>query len=149
MTADQDEVRREFAAVQEHWRQAIYAHRTAPPDAGFSARLADLARVASEEADVCRKAADAGFAWPAHKTAGKQPYELQPGSGRRGPEGLWARFDAAVNELTRAGAGTDLLAVARAHDLLADTAGELAAAVEREDRASGLLVVPQRHRRSA
>jgi hypothetical protein len=74
---------------------------------------------------------------------------LQPGSGRRGPEALWALFDAAVAALNRAGAGIDLIEVARAHELLADAAAQLAAEVDREDRASGLLPLPRRQRRSA
>jgi hypothetical protein len=48
-------------------------------------------------------------------------------------------FDAAVAELNRAATGTDLIEVARAYDALAAAAEELASAVEREDRASGLL----------
>jgi hypothetical protein len=134
-----EEIQQEFAAVQERWRRAIDAHRQAPPDAGYSTRLAALALVAREEAVICRKAADRGFAWPPHSSTAKPPYELQPGSGRRGPAALWQRFDAAVAELERAGAGTELIEVARAHELLADAAGELAVAVEREDHASGLL----------
>jgi len=35
--------------------------------------------------------------------------------------------------------GSDLIEVARAYEALAGAAGELAGAVEREDRASGLL----------
>ena len=57
-------------------------------------------------------------------------------------------FDAAVGELNRVATGTDLVEVAGAYDSLAATAADLAAAVEREDRASGLL--PRaRARRSA
>jgi len=150
MSAESDLIQQEFAAAQERWRVAIHAHRVAPPDAGFSGRLADLAEAAREEAVICRKADAAGsFEWPPHTSAAKQPYELQPGSGRRGPEALWARFDAAVDALNRAGAGTDLIEVARAHELLADAAAQLAAEVERQDRASGLLPVPRRQRRSA
>ncbi|MGD0981092.1 MAG: hypothetical protein ABR946_06385 [Solirubrobacteraceae bacterium] len=150
MSAASDPIQDAFAAVQERWRRAIHAHRLAPPDAGFSARLADLAAVARAEARVCRKAAAAGYSWPAHSATAQPPYELQPGTGRRGPEALWARFDAAAAELNRAGGGTDLMEVARAHELLADAADALAVEVEREDRASGLL--PQadaRKRRSA
>ena len=33
------------------------------------------------------------------------PYELQPGSGRRGPDHLWQRFDEAVAELDRVSEG--------------------------------------------
>jgi hypothetical protein len=55
-------------------------------------------------------------------------------------------FDAAVAELNRAATGSDLIEVATAYDAPAAAAGELASAVEREDRASGLL---PRARRSA
>jgi hypothetical protein len=48
-------------------------------------------------------------------------------------------FDAAVAELNRAATATDLIEVATAYDALAAVAGELAPAVEAEDRASGLL----------
>jgi len=149
MSAETEQIRQEFARVQEHWRAAVNAHRLAPPDGGFSARLAALAQAAREEAVICRKAADAGFGWPPHTSAAGQPYELQPGSGRRGPESLWQRFDAAVAELNRAGAGDDLIDVARAHELLAAAAAQLAREVERQDRASGLLPLSLRQRRSA
>ncbi len=94
--AESDEIQAEFAAAQERWRRAIHAHRMAPPDAGFSERLAELADAARTEAAICRRAEAAGFQWPPHKSTGRQPYELQPGTGRRGPEALWRRFDAAV-----------------------------------------------------
>ena len=129
-----------FRDAQELWRGALEAHRLAPPDAGFSVRLSGLADAARAEAQACRVAEGAGFEWPPHRASSSAPpYELQPGSGRRGPEELWRRFDAAVSELNRAATGTDLLAVAVAYDELAEAAGELAVAVEREDRASGLL----------
>jgi hypothetical protein len=50
--------------------------------------------------------------------------------------------------LSRAATGTDLVDVARAYEELADVTKELATAVEREDRASGLLA-RRRTRRSA
>ena len=59
---------------------------------------------------------------------------------------MWRRFDGAVTEINRVATGTDLVEVARAYEELAEAAGELAVAVEREDRASGLL---PRARRSA
>jgi hypothetical protein len=49
-----------------------------------------------------------------------------------------------VAELNRAATGSDLVAVAGAYEELAAVAGELAAAVEREDVASRLL--RRRHR---
>ena len=150
MGIDDDPVQAEFAAVQGKWRQVVQAHHMAPPDAGFSARLADLARVAREQADACRRAAAAGYSWPPHSSSIKQPYELRPGTGRRGPMELWQHFDWAVEELNRAAAGTDLLEVASAHDGLAEAASALAVEVDREDRTSGLLPPIDLHdRRSA
>jgi hypothetical protein len=149
VAARDDLVERAFAKTQARWREVIQAHRLAPPDAGFSARLAALAAVSREEARVCREAGEHGYSWPRHATAEKPPYELQAGSGRRGPEALWQRFDAAVAELNRAGGGTDLIEVANAHELLADAAGALAVEVEREDRASGLIPAEGQTRRSA
>jgi hypothetical protein len=129
-----------FRAAQAHWREALEAHRLAPPDAGFSARLVELAVAARSESDACREADAAGFAWPPHRaTSSEPPYELRPDSGRRGPDELWRRFDAAAADLSRAAAGSDILAVADAYAELGDAAGELAQAVEREYRASGLL----------
>src|SRR5476649_591131 len=129
-----------FRAAQEEWRRALESHRLAPPDAGFGARLAGLASAAELEAAACREADAAGFEWPPHRaSANKPPYELQPGTARRGPEELWRLFDAAVAELNRAATGTDLIEVATAYEALAAAAGELASAVEGEDRASGLL----------
>jgi hypothetical protein len=150
VSAELDPIQELFVATQGRWRQAVQAHRMAAPDAGFSRRLAALSSIAREEADVCRKAAAAGYSWPSHTSTVEQPYELRPGTGRRGPQDLWQKFDSAVEELNRAAAGTDLIEVASAHELLADAAGDLAMAVEHEDRASGLL--PQldlRERRSA
>ena len=145
--AAEEQAQSAFRDAQELWRGALEAHRLAPPDAGFSVRLSGLADAARAEAQACRVADRVGFEWPPHRASSSAPpYELQPGSGRRGPEALWRRFDAAVSELNRAATGTDLLAVAVAYDGLAEVAGELAVAVEREDRASGLL---PRGRRSA
>jgi len=137
---DPQQAQTAFAQAQKHWREAIDAHRTAPPDAGFSARLAVLAQAALEEARVCLEADEAGFEWPPHRSANSEPPpELRPGSGRRGPDGLWRRFDLAVGELGRAATGRDLQVVARAYQDLGEAAGELASAVEDEDRKSGLL----------
>ena len=143
----EDGAQRVFRDAQEAWRQALESHRLAPPDAGFGARLAGRAAAAELEAVACREADAAGFEWPPHRaSANKPPYELQPGTGRRGPDEPWRVFDAAVAELNRAATGTELIEVATAYEALAAAARELASAVEREDRASGLL---PRSRRSA
>ena len=68
-------------------------------------------------------------------------------TGRRGPEDLWERFDEAVAELDRVSEGRSMRAVGRAYAELADIATQLAKAIEREDRASGLLAAPAAKRR--
>lgn len=129
-----------FRRAQERWRSALETHRLAPPDPGFSARLAALSDAARVEAEACREAEGAGFEWPPHRAASSQPpYELRPESGRRGPDELWRHFDAAAADLSRAAAGTDLLAVADAYAQVGEAAGALAQAVKREDDASGTL----------
>ncbi|HVA19340.1 MAG TPA: hypothetical protein VMU55_04125 [Solirubrobacteraceae bacterium] len=131
------------------WRAALQAHRLAPPDRDFSARLAGLAAAASEQAKACRTAYKAGYDWtPTRAADSKPPYELQPGSGRRGPDELWQRFDGVVADLSRIATSRDMLAVAGAYEELANAASELAQNIEREDRANGIL--PRaRARRSA
>jgi hypothetical protein len=141
MSDDKDtQAQSAFRDAQQIWRRALEGHRTAPPDADFSARLAELAEAARAESLACRAAHEAGFEWPPHRAASSDPpYELRPRSGRRGPGESWRRFDAAVSELNRSATGTDLLDVADAYEELASVAGELASAVETEDRRSGLL----------
>jgi hypothetical protein len=130
----QDQAQRAFATAQQSWRQALEAHRLAPPDAGFADRLAALSGAARDEAEACRVADSAGLEWPPHRAADSgPPYELRPGTGRRGPKSLWQGFDAAAGELSRSATGTDLLAVAHAYDLLAVAAAELSDAVTLED----------------
>ena len=120
------------------WASVVEAHKQAPPDLGFAARLAALAQGASEAARVCRTAEAAGFEWPpARKGDSEPPYELRPGTGRRGPEQLWRRFDQTITRLGTMAAGEDMLEVARACDELAEVAGEPAKAVKAEDDASG------------
>src|SRR5207248_8437625 len=64
------------------------------------------------------------------------PYELRPGTGRRGPPELWARFDAAVAALNHAITGSNAASVADAFGDTAQAANALAEAVEREDEAA-------------
>ena len=131
------------------WRGALEAHRLAPPDDGFAARLAGLSQAAAEQARACRDADAAGFDWTPHRAAdSRPPYELQPGTGRRGPEDLWRRFDGAVDSLSAVATGRDILAVADAYEELASAAQELADAVGREDR-SGARRTPTRRARAS
>ena len=105
------------------WADAMRAHKLAPPDAGFAARLRALADAAASEQVAWEHAHAAGLLWrpvPGAETA-EPPYELRPGTGRRGPGHMWQRFDAAVAELNRA------ITVSSAADV-ADAFGEIAAA---------------------
>ena len=145
--SDADErILTDFRSGMSRWAGAVEAHKQAPPDVGFAARLAALAEGASEAARVCREAAAAGFEWPpARKADSEPPYELRQGTGRRGPEALWQRFDQTITRLSTVAAGTNMLEVARAYEELAAIAAELSDAVQAEDRAS----VRSRARRSA
>jgi hypothetical protein len=134
------EIQAAFQAAQSGWANALRAHRLAPPDAGFSARLAELSKAAHAEAEICWKAHAAGYKWPRHRAAGSEPpHELRPEGGRRGPKIAWQRFDAAVEALNRAAATTHLDLVGSAYEEMAAAAGILAGEVEYEDRASGLI----------
>ncbi len=128
-----------FHEAREVWRAALREHVLAPPDAGFSGRIANLAAAAAGRAAACEAAHKDGYEWPAARGGAKPPHELQPGTGRRGPAELWERFDEAVAELDRVSEGRSMRAVGRAYAELAEIADELAVAIEREDRESGLI----------
>jgi hypothetical protein len=119
------------------WAEAMRAHKLAPPDAGFAARLQALADAAEGEQVAWEHAHAAGLLWrpvPGAENA-EPPYELRPGTGRRGPADRWERFDVAVAALNRAITGSDAAAVADAFGEIAQAAGELADAVAHEDAA--------------
>jgi hypothetical protein len=118
-----------------YWAEAMRAHKLAPPDAGFAIRLRLLADAAAREQIAWTDAHRAGLQWrpvPGAEQA-QPPYELRPGTGRRGPHPLWERFDAAVSALNRAITGSDAATVANAFGELSAIARELADAVARED----------------
>ena len=119
------------------WAEAMRAHKLAPPDAGFAGRLRALAEAASREQVAWEHAHAAGLMWrpiPGAESA-EPPYELRSGTGRRGPDEMWGRFDASVAGLNRAITRSDAAAVADAFGELADAAGALADAVASEDEA--------------
>jgi hypothetical protein len=120
------------------WAEAMRAHKLAPPDAGFAARLRSLAEAASREQVAWEHAHASGLMWrpvPGAERA-EPPYELRPGTGRRGPQQLWTRFDAAVAALNKAITGASAADVADAFGELAEVSEELANAVAREDQAA-------------
>src|ERR1035438_2428907 len=71
----QQQILGEFKNAMASWASAVQAHKEAPPDLGFAARLAALAQGASEAARVCRAADATGFEWqPARKADSEPPY---------------------------------------------------------------------------
>ena len=82
--------------------------------------------------DAHSRALDAGLAWRpvADSERARPPYELRPGTGRRGPADLWARFDAAVQQLNEAGAGDNLSDVVDAYAAVAQAASTLVDALQ-------------------
>jgi hypothetical protein len=111
------------------------AHKLAPPDINFSNRLRALADAAGREQVAWEHAHAAGLLWrpvPGADNA-EPPYELRPGTGRRGPAELWTRFDAAVQTLNRAITGSDAATVADAFGEISEAARALADAIAGED----------------
>ena len=114
------------------WSGAMRAHEQAPPDPGFRDRLQALAEAAAAMRDAHARALEAGLAWRpvADSERARPPYELRPGTGRRGPTDLWVRFDAAVRQLNQAGAADNLADVVDAYAAVAQAAAELADALQ-------------------
>jgi hypothetical protein len=133
-----DPLRQAVRRAGNDWAEAMRAHKLAPPDAGFADRLRSLAVAAAHEQEAWDHAHAAGLRWrpvPGAEQA-QPPYELRPGTGRRGPEQLWERFDAAVIALNSAITGSNAATVASAFGTLSDIAATLAAAVASEDSAA-------------
>jgi hypothetical protein len=117
-----------------NWARALRAHIMAPPDTAFAERLRALADAAASEQVAWEYAHHAGLQWrpvTGAETA-QPPYELRPGTGRRGPTHLWARFDAAVAALNQAITDTDAATVADAFGELSEAASKLTEAVGHE-----------------
>jgi hypothetical protein len=129
-------VSRRFKEASTLWAKAMGQHKLAPPDAGFAARLRDLATAAAAEQATLQEGASVGLGWRPIPGAERvePPYELRPGTGRRGPAPLWEQFDAAMRELLEAAATTDTPRVSAAFGAVSRIAGALADAVAEEDR---------------
>ncbi|PZS14619.1 MAG: hypothetical protein DLM64_01415 [Solirubrobacterales bacterium] len=117
------------------WAQAMRAHKLAPPDAGFANRLLALSEAAADEQVAWEHAHAAGLLWrPVPGAEGAAPpYELRPGTGRRGPAEMWGRFDGAVATLNRAITGSNAADVADGFGEVSEAAGALARALAQED----------------
>ena len=121
--------------AQSAWADAMRSHELAPPDAGFRDRLRTLSVAADAMRATHARALEAGLAWrPVEGSErARPPYELRPGTGRRGPEELWERFDAAVERLNHAGAGESLADLVAAYAAVTEAAAALADALEAAD----------------
>jgi hypothetical protein len=138
LDAQRAQIMRAVRQASTGWAEAMRAHKMAPPDAGFADRLSRLAAAARQEQVAWEHAHAAGMLWrpiPGVENAGP-PYELRPGTGRRGPAELWERFDLAVAGLNRAISGTSAAEVADSFGEMAEVAGALADAVGQEDAQS-------------
>jgi hypothetical protein len=139
------QIMRAVRHASDGWAAAMRAHKLAPPDAGFAQRLQDLAGAAATEQVTWEHAHAAGLLWrpvPGAENA-EPPYELRPGTGRRGPPALWARFDAAVRTLNHAITGSNAAEVADAVVVFAEAAEALADAVANEDAAAAGVERPR------
>jgi hypothetical protein len=127
-----DEAWRRARSAQEAWAGAMRTHELAPPDAGFRDRLRSLANAAAAMRDAHARALEAGLAWRPIKDSehARPPYELRPGTGRRGPDELWTRFDDAVARLNEAGAHDNLADVVAGYAAVSETARALADVLE-------------------
>src|SRR5438270_14053465 len=134
LSRERAQIMRAVRHASSAWADAMRAHKLAPPDAGFASRLRSLAEAAEREQVTWEHAHAAGLLWRpiAGAENAQPPYELRPGTGRRGPAELWERFDAAVQDLNHAIAGTNVVGVASSFGELASAAGALADAVEAE-----------------
>lgn len=142
------QIMRRVRLASNAWADAMRAHKLAPPDLAFAARLRTLAEAAESEQVAWEYAHSAGLLWrPVPGAEGAEPpYELRPGTGRRGPAQLWERFDAAVATLNRAITGSDAASVADAFGEISEAARSLADAVAREDEPAGPGVPGERAR---
>jgi len=123
-----------LGVAESEWQAALRSSEMAPPDAWFAFRIRQLADAAA------RKAAALGLvATEADAELVPQPaargvplsYELRPGGNRPGPTTLWKRFDAAVAQVGKALAGSEVAALQRAMEKLSIVMHELADALER------------------
>lgn len=132
------QIMRAVRHASDDWAEAMRAHKLAPPDSGFGQRLQNLADAAATEQVAWEHAHAAGLLWrpvPGAENAAP-PYELRPGTGRRGPAPLWERFDRAVTALNRAITGSSAAVVADAFGECAEATAALAEAIRQEDDAA-------------
>jgi hypothetical protein len=144
------DAREEYRRASSRWQQALLASAEAPPDAGFRARLREVATAANQQSAAFELLAVGRLGWRPRPGARAMElsYELRPGArSRPGPPELWERFDQAVRALGDAYEGISLAEIARAFGALARIAHEIADELEQagygRERVSGSLRAAQ------
>jgi hypothetical protein len=114
------------------WARATQGHVLAPPDDEFARRMQQLAFAAAEQEIVWRQAHELGLKWRPLKPSASMapPYELRPGSGRRGPADLWGTFDSAVTAMNEAIVHDDAADVADAFGAVTLASSAIARSLE-------------------
>jgi hypothetical protein len=136
--ADQQAIINLVRIADQRWADAIHASDSAPPDAGFAARVRALADAAEQQAAALKRADAAGVGWTPNPNGRgiRISHEVRPGGNRPGPPELWERFDEAFTNLGIAMEGVAISAVARCYGELSDEARAIADALSRAAAAS-------------
>jgi hypothetical protein len=127
------DAREEYRRASRRWQEALLASAEAPPNAGFPARLREVATAANQQSAAFDLLAAARLGWRPRPGAQAMElsYELRPGArSRPGPPELWERFDRAVRALGDAYEGISLVEIARAFAAVAKIAHQIADELE-------------------
>jgi hypothetical protein len=130
MSAD---AREEYRRASTRWQQALLASAEAPPDAGFAARVREIATAANQQSAAFELLAAGRLGWRPRPGAQAMElsYELRPGArSRPGAPELWERFDVSVRALGDGYEGISLAEIARAFGALAKVSHEIADKLE-------------------
>ena len=121
----------QLQVADEQWRSAMRGFQD------FPARLRALATAAEDEQRALTMVSWANVSWRPVAGASKlkAPTEIAPDSERPGPPKLWAKFDAALQELGLAFEGDVVDAVIAAFRALQQAALEIADTVEQQQAA--------------
>jgi hypothetical protein len=126
-----DQTISQLRAAEQSWRQALTQHWKAPPDAGYTRRLRDLAGASEAQRTAYQHAAGEGLRLtPDEPRERPVPPELAPTSGRPGPPQLWQRVDDAFENLSLSLEGTNIPAIAAAYGEIADAVQGVANAID-------------------
>jgi hypothetical protein len=122
----------QLGKADERWGAAVRAFDRYP------ARLRTLAQAADFESRALTLADLANVTWKARRGASKLrlAYELDEPGARPGPRAAWTQFDKAIADLGLALEGESITALADAFSRVAEVAGQVADAIEREEAAA-------------